>query len=194
MLLGKRCAISHWMGLAVPKKQGKCKSATISLLCGDSLSLSYIVWYWSLFSQTPLAHYILKFDLVTEEKEKVYFRSRYWNVPVLVNTGTFLVYQYCLKMWYLCSLEHIGVIQIQKLTILEHKNGIELSNTHIPVSGTWSILFPKRNLCRTGLPSLQDQCTRAPEATRMFWKLTAFEGRMSKSKGMGGNDLHMPFL
>ena len=23
---------------------------------------------------------------------------RYWNVPVLVNTGTFLVYQYCLKM------------------------------------------------------------------------------------------------
>ena len=30
---------------------------------------------------------------------------RYWNVPVLVNTGTFLVYQYCLKMWYLYSLE-----------------------------------------------------------------------------------------
>ena len=23
---------------------------------------------------------------------------RYWNVPVLMNTGTFLVYQYCLKM------------------------------------------------------------------------------------------------
>ena len=32
--------------------------------------------------------------------EKVYFRSkiRYWNVPILVNTGTFLVYQYCRKM------------------------------------------------------------------------------------------------
>ena len=28
------------------------------------------------------------------------------QVPVLVNTGTFLVYQYCPKMWYLHSLEH----------------------------------------------------------------------------------------
>ena len=26
---------------------------------------------------------------------------RYWNVPVLLNTGTFLVYQYCPKMWYI---------------------------------------------------------------------------------------------
>ena len=26
---------------------------------------------------------------------------RYWNVLVLMNTGTFLVYQYCLKMWYM---------------------------------------------------------------------------------------------
>ena len=66
---------------------------------------------------------------------------RYWNVPVLVNTGTFLVYQYCLKMWYLRSLEHGSVIQ--KLTILEQKNGLVLSNTRVPVSGTWSILFPK---------------------------------------------------
>ena len=66
---------------------------------------------------------------------------RYWNVPVLVNTGTFLVYQYCLKMWYLCSLEHAGIIQ--KLTILECENGLVLSNTHVPVSGTSSILFPK---------------------------------------------------
>ena len=65
---------------------------------------------------------------------------RYWNVPVLVNTGTFYVYQYCPKMWYLRSLEHASVIQ--KLTILEHKNGLVLSNTRVPVSGTWSILFP----------------------------------------------------
>ena len=65
---------------------------------------------------------------------------RYWNVPVLVNTGTFLVYQYCLKMWYLRYLERAGVIQ--KLTILERKNGLVLSNTRVPVSGTWSILFP----------------------------------------------------
>ena len=43
-------------------------------------------------------------------------------------------------MWYLCSLERAGVIQ--KLTILEHKNCLVLSNTHVPVSGTISILFP----------------------------------------------------
>ena len=67
---------------------------------------------------------------------------RYWNVPVLVNTGTFLVYRYCLKMWYLRSLEHASVIQT--LTILEHKNGLVLSNTRVPVSGTWTILFPKK--------------------------------------------------
>ena len=45
-------------------------------------------------------------------------------------------------MWYLRSLEHAGVIQ--KLSILEHKNGLVLSNTRVPVSGTWSILFPKK--------------------------------------------------
>ena len=65
---------------------------------------------------------------------------RYWKVPVLVNTGTVLLYQYCRKMWYLRSLEHASVIQ--KLTILEYKNGLVLSNTCVPVSGTWSILFP----------------------------------------------------
>ena len=35
-LLGKRRGISHWMG--VPKNRRKCKSATISLHRGDSLS------------------------------------------------------------------------------------------------------------------------------------------------------------
>ena len=69
---------------------------------------------------------------------------RYWNVPVLVNTGTFYVYQYCLKMWYLRSLECAG--GIQKQTILECQNGLVLSNTRVPVSGTWSILFPVRRL------------------------------------------------
>ena len=74
------------------------------------------------------------------KRKKYTSGPRYWNVPVLVNTGTFLVYQYCLKMWYLRSLERAGVIQ--KLTILECKNGLVLSNTHVPVSGTSSILFP----------------------------------------------------
>ena len=31
---------------------------------------------------------------------------------------------------------------IQKQTILERKNGLVLFNTHVPVSGTWSIFFP----------------------------------------------------
>ena len=75
---------------------------------------------------------------------------RYWNVPVLVNTGTFLVYQYCPKMWYLRSLEHASVIQ--KLTILEHKNDLVLSNTRVPVSGTWSLLFPNREHLSEGAP------------------------------------------
>ena len=67
---------------------------------------------------------------------------RYWNVPVSVSTGTFLVYQYCPKMWYLRSLERAGAIQ--KLTTLERINGLVLSNTCVPVSGTYnvSILFP----------------------------------------------------
>ena len=76
-----------------------------------------------------------------KHRKKYTSGPRYWNVPVLVNTGTFLVYQYCLKMWYLRSLEQAGVIQ--KLTILECKNCLVLSNTHVPVSGTSSILFPK---------------------------------------------------
>ena len=42
-LFRKQRAISHWMG--VPKNRGKCKSATISLHCGDSLmSMSSVVW------------------------------------------------------------------------------------------------------------------------------------------------------
>ena len=85
-----------------------------------------------------------------EKRGKKYTSGpRYWNVPVLVNTGTILVYQYCLKMWYLRSLERAGVIQ--KLTILERKNILVLSNTRVPVSGTWSILFPKRVLGETCL-------------------------------------------
>ena len=64
---------------------------------------------------------------------EVYFRS-HWN------TGTILVYQYCLKMCYLRSLERASVIQ--KLTILERKAGLVLSNTCVPIPGTWSILFP----------------------------------------------------
>ena len=90
-----------------------------------------------------MMHYsvaVLEFIYLFELVEKYTWGPRYWNVPVLMNTGTFLVYQYCLKMWYLRSLEHAGVIQ--KLSILERKNGLVLSNTRVPVSGTWSILFP----------------------------------------------------
>ena len=91
------------------------------------------------------------FNTVITKRKKYTSGPRYWNVPVLVNTGTFLVYQYCLIMWYLRSLERAGVIQ--KLTILERKNGLVLSNTHVPVSGTWSILFPTKQL-KDSLPLL----------------------------------------
>ena len=50
--------------------------------------------------------------------------SQYWSI-----LEHFWLYQYCPKMWYLHFSEHASVIQ--KLTILEHKNGLVLSNTHI---------------------------------------------------------------
>ena len=72
--------------------------------------------------------------------EKVNFRSQilerpsigeYWNifgVPVLPENVIFTFRE--------------GAGAIQKLTILERKNGLVLSNTRVPVSGTCSILFP----------------------------------------------------
>ena len=115
------------IGLGVRPKElnrGACeritgKWGTLSMLSElFSTQCCHVNWIWKKYTSGP----------------------RYWNVPVLVNTGTFLVYQYCPKMCYLRSLEHASVIR--KLTILEHKNGLVLSNTHVPVSGTWSILFP----------------------------------------------------
>ena len=98
---------------------------------------------------------------------------RYWNVRVLVNTGTFLVYQYCLKMWYLCSQECVGVIQ--KLTILECKNGLVLSNTRVPVSGTWSLLFP----C---YPQLSPKVVILRlKRSKFSWKVTAHYGLWGKT-------------
>ena len=71
--------------------------------------------------------------------------SQYWSI---------LEHFWCTSIAQKCDtyvfLEHASVIQ--KLTILEHKNGLVLSNTRVPVSGTWSILFPKRvaRVCRWG--------------------------------------------
>ena len=94
------------------------------------------------FWWVPLSRlFIITWYLDTRVGKKYTSGPRYWNVPVLVNTGTFLVYQYCPKMWSLRSLKHASVIQ--KLTILEHKNDLVLSNTRVPVSGTWSLLFPR---------------------------------------------------
>ena len=84
--------------------------------------------------------------VLSEIGEKVYFRSqilerpsigKYWNisgVPVLTENVIFSFFRTCTA----------GVIQ--KLTILERKNSLVLSNTRVPVSGTWSILFPKSAL------------------------------------------------
>ena len=104
----------------------------------------FSVVYFGLVFNTGITNF-LNFDdtrqRLLEKSEKYTSGPRYWDVPVLVNTGTFLVYQYCLKMWYLHSLERAGAIQ--KLKILGRRNGLVLSNTRVPVSGTWSILFPK---------------------------------------------------
>ena len=59
--------------------------------------------------------------------------SQYWWI---------LEHFWCTSIAWKCDiyvLKRAGVIQ--KLTILEHKNGLVLANTRVPVSGTWSILF-----------------------------------------------------
>ena len=87
---------------------------------------------------------IIPFSGDKEQTEKVYFRSqilerpsigKYWNisgVPVLTENVIFTFFY------------RAGVIQ--KLSILERKNRLVLSNTRVPVSGTWSILFPNKKL------------------------------------------------
>ena len=86
--------------------------------------------------------------------EKVYFRSQILERPSIGEYWNIFVYQYCLKIWYLHSLERAGVVQ--KLIILERKNGLVLSNTCVPVSGTQSILFPRYylHLKNTRIPLL----------------------------------------
>ena len=87
-------------------------------------------------SLASIFHYLNDRVFICSSRKMYTSGSRYWNVPVLVNTGTFVVYQYYLKMWYLHSVECAGVIQ--KLTILEleYKNGVVLANTRVPVFGT----------------------------------------------------------
>ena len=102
--------------------------------------------------------------------EKVYFRSQildrpsigeYWNifgVPVLPENVIFTFFRTC---W--CYLE---------LTILEHKKGLVLSNTRVPVSGTWSILFPPNLIIfwlHTTLYGSAAGC-RSIQKTCAFWK------------------------
>ena len=96
-------------------------------------NLVYIMWWAILPSELSMSSLFMN-------RKKYTTGPRYWNIPVLVNTRPFLVYQYCLKMWYLHSSERAGIIQ--KFAILECKNGLVLSNTRVPVSGTWDILFP----------------------------------------------------
>ena len=110
-----------------------------SIIKGKS-SLALGLWNSKIKWPTPGTILMHRWYSSKMQRKKYTSGPRYWNVPVLVNTGTFLVYQYCLKMWYLRSLEHADVIQ--EFMILERKNGLVLFNTRVPVSGTWSILFP----------------------------------------------------
>ena len=105
--------------------------------------ISHFFFHYQNFANTSLLIQLfvikMKFNLLisifyTFFGKKVYFRSQilecpsigqYWNifgVPVLPENVILL------------SLEHASVIH--KLTILEHKNGLVLSNTRVPVSGT----------------------------------------------------------
>ena len=54
--------------------------------------------------------------------------SQYWWI---------LEYFWCTSIAWKCDSGGV----VQKLTILECKNGLVLSNTRVPVSGTWSIRF-----------------------------------------------------
>ena len=114
----------------------------ICCLALEYLKLCHLIFIWKDFVFLRLlTRSYKKYQLRVLYLWKKYTSGpRYWNVPVLVNTGTFLVYQYYPKIWYLRSLEHAG--DIHKQTILEHQYGLVLSNTRVPVSGTWSLLFP----------------------------------------------------
>ena len=124
---------------------------TLRLVCGGqshkfSLCTCYIYVIQQIYFLVTTLPFLTFFVCLKPQKGIVYGKKytsgpRYWNVPVLVNTGTLLVYQYCPKMWYLCCLEHAGGIQKQR--IQEHQIGLVLSNTHVPVSGTWSTPFPQ---------------------------------------------------
>ena len=116
---------------SAPNPKNLSKSSSESLNLGQKSVLKAAFCQKKLSSTSPQIWYQF---LLQAPWKKYTWGPRYWNLPVLVNTGTFLVYQYCRKMWYLCSLECASVIQ--KLTILEHRNGLVLSNTYVPVSWT----------------------------------------------------------
>ena len=117
------------------------KNATFAWKNSENHDFGDFWWFSCFWHDVTYDVTVTSYKVCFEFWKKYTWGPRYWNVQVLVNAGTFLVYQYCLKMWYLHSLERAGVIQ--KLAILERKNGLVLSNTRVPVSGTWSILFPE---------------------------------------------------
>ena len=75
--------------------------------------------------------------------QKVFGKSKL-QVP---DTGTsqywwILEHFWCTSIAWKCDIYILYNGVIQNLTILELKNGLVLSNTRVPVSGTSSILFP----------------------------------------------------
>ena len=58
---------------------------------------------WShrlLMSFNPKKCSVLKITQNKQPRKKYTLGPRYWNIPVLVNTGTILVYQHYLEMCY----------------------------------------------------------------------------------------------
>ena len=108
-------------------------------------------WPWShryrnrLFQHFMFSLSLLSYCLQLKKKsEKVNFRSQILECPSIGQYWNILGVPVLPENVILTFFRHASVIQ--KLTILEHKNGLVLSNTHVPVSGTWSILFPKKYL------------------------------------------------
>ena len=115
--------------LLMAREHCKYKSTTrwnrlLDNICSNILIMSLNEWkrvieilfFFIYHSVTFCIHHIVFQTVLCKIFGKKYTSSgpRCWNVPVSVNTGKFLVYQKCLKMWYLSSLERAGGIQKQQ--------------------------------------------------------------------------------
>ena len=123
-----------------PVFSSEVKLFWLSLFCFSQCICDECCWCTPTELKHHMHQHLYCHAMVFERKiwGKVYLRSQilecpnngeYWNiscVQVLLENVIFMFFGMC------------SVIQV-----LEHKNGLVLSSTHVLVSGTWSPLFPK---------------------------------------------------